>query len=148
MASRGELLAQSARNCRNVVRSSLAVLAGCGTAFWTSIPSRKGGDMACTRGGFGSLGLVHATACTEDCGATILDAFAGRQGERTKPRVRLPIHWGSTSACRQHIVRHCVLSCDTIGPVGCGDATMGSKTSCRVRVKGGKGLVEISGRSS
>jgi hypothetical protein len=47
--------------------------------------------MACIRGGFGSLGFINATSGIEDCCATILDAFAGRQGERTRPLVRLPI---------------------------------------------------------
>jgi hypothetical protein len=47
MASRGELLAQSGRDCRNVVRSSFVVLAGYGTTFRTSVQSRQSGDMAC-----------------------------------------------------------------------------------------------------
>jgi hypothetical protein len=50
MASSSELPIQSGRGCRNLVRSSFVVLAGCGMIFPTSLQSRKGGDMACVRG--------------------------------------------------------------------------------------------------
>jgi hypothetical protein len=73
MASRGELLIQSGRGCRNVVRISLVVLAGCGTIFPTSFQSRKGGDMVCVR---------------EPVGARVIAACATQSGARGRTPYR------------------------------------------------------------
>jgi hypothetical protein len=55
MASRGNVANQSGEGCRNVVRSSFVVLAGCGIIRSTGFQPRKGGDMACIQGPLGAF---------------------------------------------------------------------------------------------
>jgi hypothetical protein len=55
MASRGNVANQSGKDCRNLVRSSFVVLAGCGIIRSTGFQPCKGGDMACIRGPLGAL---------------------------------------------------------------------------------------------
>jgi uncharacterized DUF497 family protein len=60
IASRYEVLIQSGRGCRNVVRIRFVVLAVYGIISSTTFQPRKGGDMACIRG---PLGIRIPVAC-------------------------------------------------------------------------------------